>query len=300
VVAGVDGLPSSVDANSTTTVHVSFSNYGRTTVDQAALALDAPNGWKVKNQGTTLFKKIKTDQTVTATFAVTAPTPKQPLQTGTLTATATYTWDNRQNSTSISQDVQIATPVQPPYLTYSSATDAPAEYGQVGDTFAVSGAGNDLWSGNDYYTTIYQKGVVSSSSTIVTEVTKTANLSGYGKTGILVRNSIPSANTAPEGVILFVSPAGGIQMEWDNNSGQYINSVSPDNGTIADTVPVYLKLVRSGSTYTGYYSTDDSTWTTVASETVPGQAATQDAGMFVTSHSSGSPARTTFSGFSVT
>ena len=298
VVLGLDGLPSGVDENSTTTVHVSFTNDGRTTVDQAALSLTAPSDWTVTSAGTTLFKRIATNQTVTATFAVTAPTPKEPLETDTLSAGATYTWRNRQSSTSVSQDVQIATPVQPPYLTYSSATDAPAQYGQVGDTFAVSGAGNDLWSGNDYYTAIYQKGVVGTSSTIVTEVTKTANLSGFGKTGILVRNSIPSANTAPEGVILFVSPSGGIQMEWDDNSGTYIDAVSPANGTIPEQVPVHLKLVRSGSTYTGYYSTGV-TWTTVASETVPGQAATQDAGMFVTSHASGSPAQTTFSGFSV-
>ena len=218
----------------------------------------------------TLFKNITTNHKVTATFVATAPKkPRQPLETDTLTGTAIYTWNNRQSSTSTSQDVQVATPVQPPYLTYSSATDAPARYGQVGDAFAVSGAGNDLWSGNDYYTAIYQKGVVDSASTIVTEVTKTANLSGYGKTGIMVRDSIPSANTAPEGVILFVSPTGGIQMEWDNNAGEYINSVSPANGTIADSVPVYLKLVRSGSTYTGYYSTDDATWTTVATRRCP-------------------------------
>ncbi len=299
VTVGLDGLPASVGENSTTTVHVSFTNYGRTTVKQAALSLRAPKHWKVKNKGTTLFRRVRTNHTVTAAFAVSAPTPKEPLATANLTARATYTWRNRQSSSSVSQGVAIATPVQAPYQTYSSATDAPAQYGQVGDTFAVSGAGNDLWSDNDYYTAIYQKGVAGTSSTIVTEVTKTANLSGYGKTGILVRNSIPSVNTTPEGVILFVSPTGGIQMEWDNNSGEYINSVSPDNGTIPDQVPVYLKLVRSGSTYTGYYSTDGSNWKTVATETVPGQADTQDVGMFVTSHSSGDPAQTTFSGFTV-
>lgn len=293
------GLPASVDENQTTTVRVSFTDYGRTTVKQAALSLRAPKHWKVTSKGTTLFRRVGTNDTVTAAFKVRAPAPKQPLATAKLTGRATYTWRNRQSSSSASQNVSIATPVQAPYQTYSSATDAPAAYGQVGDTFAVSGAGNDLWSGNDYYTTIYQKGVVNTSSTIVTEVKKTANLSGYGKTGILVRNSIPSANTAPEGVILFVSPTGGIEMEWDNNSGEYINSVNSDNGAIPEQLPVYLKLVRSGSTYTGYYSTDGSNWKTVATETVPGQADTQDAGMFVTSHASGDPAQATFSGFTV-
>jgi alpha-galactosidase len=63
-------------------------------------------------------------------------------------------------------------------------------------------------------------------------------------------------------------------------------------------VPVYLKLVRSGSTYTGYYSTDGTTWTTVGSATVGGQAATQDAGLFVLSHTTGSAGTAWFDGFS--
>ena len=117
--------------------------------------------------------------------------------------------------------------------------------------------------------------------------------------GILVRNVIPDAGKAPEGVILFVSPAGGIQLEWNSNADTSIDSVTPANGTIDPTVPVHLKLVRSGSTYTGYYSMDGSTWQTVGSATVPGQATTQDAGIFVTSHSTGSPAEADFSGFSV-
>jgi alpha-galactosidase len=108
-----------------------------------------------------------------------------------------------------------------------------------------------------------------------------------------------ASGTGPEGVILFESPSGGIQLEWNGNGGTHITSVTPANGTIPDTVPVYLKLVRSGSTYTGYYSTDGASWQSVGSATVDAQADTQDAGMFVVSHATGSPATAQFSGFSV-
>jgi alpha-galactosidase len=64
-------------------------------------------------------------------------------------------------------------------------------------------------------------------------------------------------------------------------------------------VPVNLKLVRSGSGYTGYYSTDGQNWTTVGTATVPGQADTQDAGLFVTSASSGSPAQIGYQGLTI-
>jgi alpha-galactosidase len=64
-------------------------------------------------------------------------------------------------------------------------------------------------------------------------------------------------------------------------------------------VPVYLRLVRDGDTYTGSYSTDGTTWQPVGSATVPGQASTQDAGMFEVSHTAGVPGTATFNGFSV-
>ena len=58
------------------------------------------------------------------------------------------------------------------------------------------------------------------------------------------------------------------------------------------------KLERTGiHTYTGYYSFNGAAWITVGTATVPGQAGTQDAGMFVTSHASGSPATVSFDGF---
>jgi len=99
-------------------------------------------------------------------------------------------------------------------------------------------------------------------------------MTGFAKAGVMVRNDITGSGTSPEGVILFESPSGGIQLEWDNNSGNFINSVTPPNGTIPQSLPVWLELQRSGATYTGYYSYDGKDWLTVGSATVPGQAAT--------------------------
>ncbi len=196
--------------------------------------------------------------------------------------------------------VTTTSPVQAPYHTYSSATDAPAAFGQSGQQFAIEGAGADLYSGTDAYSSIYQPGAVGSTATVQTEVTAQQNMTGYAKAGIMVRNDITGSGTSPEGVILFESPSGGIQLEWASGGGDYINSVTPANGTIPESLPVYLELVRNGSTYTGYYSYDGASWLQVGSATLTGQAATQDAGMFLTSHAAGQPGQATFNGFSVT
>ena len=299
---GFSGTPASATPGQSFPVTASITNNAKTTISTVTLKVKAPTGWKVAAAGPTVFTNLKTGQTASAQFTVTAAgTSSSPIETDSLTAVAQYSWPGGITSNSSSAQVQVVSPVQAPNLTFSSATDTTAVYGQAGQDFAVSGGGNDMWQGADNYSAIYRHGVVGTASTVTTTVTSADNLSGYGKTGILVRNDVTAAGSGPEGVILFVSPSGGIQLEWASNGGNYINSVTPANGTIAYTVPVTLKLVRAGATYTGYYSTDNgSTWTAVGSATLSGQTDTQDAALFVTSHSSGSASTTQFHGFDVT
>ncbi|HEY3956298.1 MAG TPA: NEW3 domain-containing protein [Streptosporangiaceae bacterium] len=292
--AGLAGLTAGQPATAT----ASFSNDGAQPVRRLTLRLATPAGWTVTPTSRTHFASVGSGGTAQATFAVTAPAPAAPLASGTVSARAAYRWKASTERASVSEPVTVSAPVQPPQQTYSSATDAPAAFGQLGSRFAISGAGADLWTDADAYSAIYQPGVVSGSSTVQTEVTSQQNMTGYAKAGLIVRNDMTGSGSTPEGVILFESPSGGIQFEWDSN-GDSIDSVTPPNGTIPDTLPVWLKLVRNGAVYTGYYSTDGSTWQTVGSATVPGQAATQDAGMFVTSHTTGSPGEASFDGFSV-
>ena len=278
----------------------SFTDNGTLPALTVRLHLTVPAGWSVTATSRTSFPAVSGGKTVQATFKVTAPTPSGLFTTSTVSAVADYTWARRTpQSLSVPQQVTTSPPVQVPYLTYSSATDAPAVFGQSGQQFGISGAGADLFSGTDAYSTIYAKGAVGSSATIKAEVTSQQNMAGFAKAGIIVRNDMTGSGTTPEGVILFESPSGGIQLEWNDNSGTYIDAVTPANGTNPELLPVWLELVRSGASYTGYYSFDGTGWLTVGTATVPGQAATQDAGMFLTSHAAGAPGEAVFNGFSV-
>jgi hypothetical protein len=122
------------------------------------------------------------------------------------------------------------------------------------------------------------------------EVTAQANTNAWAKAGIMVRNDITNAAASPGFLILAVAPGHGYVVQWDaNGDGQLdSNSAPPNQGTGTATYPSWLKLVRSGTSYTGYYSVDGgTTWTAVATVDVPSAAATQDAGVFATSHNSG-------------
>jgi hypothetical protein len=291
---------SNLSSGQPATATVSFTDDGDLAAQWVHLGLRVPSGWSVTATSPTTFAEVDNGQTVQATFQVVSAEPTGLFDTATLTGTARYTWARKTTQhLSAAQLVTNSPPVQAPYETYSSATDAPAVFGQLGQEFGISGAGADLYSGTDAYSTIYQPGAVGSTATVETEVTSQTGMAGYAKAGIIVRNDMTGSGTTPEGVILFESPSGGIQLEWDNNGGDYIDSVTPANGTNPDLLPVWLELVRNGSSYTGYYSFDGSDWLQVGTATVTGQAATQDAGMFVTSHAAGSPGQVTFNGFAV-
>ena len=290
-----------VTAGQPATVTETFTDNGPLPTQTVRARMSGPDGWTVQPPQVT-FDSVASGQSVQTQFQITAPQPAQLFQSDTVTGTAHYTWPGKTHQTiNVAATVTTSSPVHGPYLTYSSATDAPAGYAEsaAGDAFGIRGAGSDLYSSTDAYSSVYLKGAVTDGSTVQTQVTAQQNMNGFAKAGILVRNDITGSGASPEGVILFESPSGGIQLEWAKNGGNFINSVTPANGTIPDQVPVWLKLVRSGATYTGYYSTDGSTWTLVGSAALTGQAATQDAGMFVTSHASGVLGTVYFGGFAV-
>lgn len=294
--------PAALTGGTPVTFTESFTDNGDLAAQRVDLSLRAPAGWTVTATSPTSFPAVETGQRVQATFQVTAPAPGSLFQQDTLTAEAAYTWSGRTAQTlSAGLPVTTSPPVGAPYLTYSSATDAPAVFAQSGSRFGVSGAGGDLWTGSDAYSSVYLPHAVGTSSTVDTEVASWQDMSGYAKAGIIVRNDMTGSGTSPEGVLLFASPSGGIQLEWAGSGGTNIDSVTPANGSITATLPVHLKLERTGATtYTGYYSSDGNGWYEVGTATVPAQADLQDAGLFVTSHATGSPGTAVFDGFGVT
>ena len=296
---GVSGL-TTLTGGTPATVTESFTDDGALPALDVRLALSAPHGWTATAASPATFRSVASGTTVQATFTVTAPTPAALFATSTVRAAARYTWARgTPQRLTLPQQVTTSPPVQAPFETYSSATDAPAVFGQSGQEFGISGAGADLFSGTDAYSTIYSPGAVGTTATVETEVTAQQDMTGYAKAGIIIRNDLAGSGSTPEGVVLFESPSGGIQLEWDSNGGDYVDSVAPPNGTSPELLPVRLELRRDGDAYTGYYSFDGSDWQEVGTATVPAQAATQDAGMFVTSHAAGAPGEATFDGFTV-
>jgi regulation of enolase protein 1 (concanavalin A-like superfamily) len=113
----------------------------------------------------------------------------------------------------------------------------------------------------------------------------------------MLRNNIASAGSSTGYLVLATTPGNGIALSSDSNGDGYLdtNTIKTGSATVA---PVWLRLVRSGTSVTGSYSADGTTWTTVGTATPTGANSTLDVGMFSTAHA-GTIGTANFSQFSV-
>jgi regulation of enolase protein 1 (concanavalin A-like superfamily) len=148
-----------------------------------------------------------------------------------------------------------------------------------GGTWTVAGSGVDIWDPADQFNFASQS--YSGDGLIVSYVASQTNTNGWAKAGLMFRDSLV-ANGAR--VSIFATPSNGVSFQWRSTDGGTSNYSSTSTSI---TVPVWLELTRSGSNFSGYYSTDGITWTQVGStETISAIPTAALVGMAVTAHTS--------------
>lgn len=183
----------------------------------------------------------------------------------------------------------------PSYAAYAST---PADIDQQpSGAVSLQVAGTDVSTGIDQYAALYQPSGADSTSTTTVKVTGESDTNGWQKAGIMLRDSIPGQSTSLGYATIAVTPDNGVILQWDGSSSGYLNDYT--TAATGTTAPIWLRLVRDGTSVTGEYSTDDRTWNTVATETLTGSNATEDVGMFTTSHLTSTVGQATFSGFNI-
>lgn len=110
------------------------------------------------------------------------------------------------------------------------------------------------------------------------------NTDEWTRAGLVFRNDLTKPGQSGGYAVLAVTPSHGVTMLSDVDGNGYLESSGPGSEPI--TAPVWLKFVRRGTTFTGSYSTDGSTWNVLGSANVPSAAVSQDVGMLVNGHSS--------------
>ncbi|MFJ9036184.1 alpha-N-acetylglucosaminidase [Streptomyces sp. NPDC102406] len=189
-----------------------------------------------------------------------------------------------------------AGPLDAGWRTYSNNA---AVFGQLGERFAIDGGGADLWKGTTEFGTVYREGALTDGVSVVLRVDAQAVTGAWARAGVIVRNSLATPGS-PGFLNLSVTPSNGVVLSYDTNGDGTLDTYKRITGIKA---PVLLRLTRAGGSYTGTCSTDGgTTWRTVATVPVPGAAAAQDVGLFMSATNGGDGTRGTveFSGWQLT
>ena len=170
------------------------------------------------------------------------------------------------------------------------AVGAAGNFSQSGNTYTVSGSGFDIWGEHDEFHYAYQRGT--NDVQIVARITGMANTSPWAKAGVMIRESQTACSDTcdiyefdfAKNVLLALTPSHGLAFQW--RPTQAGPTFYIDAGPAS--APVWVKLVKSGTTFTGYRSADGVNWTQVGTATVEmGRTSSLSLGLAVTSHNDG-------------
>src|SRR5579859_5679925 len=126
--------------------------------------------------------------------------------------------------------------------------------------FTVNGSGADIYGTSDQFNYAYVS--VSGDQTVTARVASQQNTNGWAKSGVMIRETT-AANAVYVGI--YVTPSNGVDMQYRSATGVSATDLARASGIVA---PYWVRLVRSGNTFTGYRSADGATWTQVGSISV--------------------------------
>ncbi len=166
-------------------------------------------------------------------------------------------------------------------------------YNSSSGVFSVTGAGSLSSTNVDgcrfIYATLNGNGSITAR---VTSLTTTSN----NKAGVMIRESLASNARSASSLIVRASGAWRCQFIRRTSTGGNASITQPNTTT---TPPYWVRLTRSGNTFTAHRSSNGSTWTQIGSATIS-MASTTYIGLVVASGSTTSSATASITNMSTT
>jgi hypothetical protein len=145
---------------------------------------------------------------------------------------------------------------------------------ESGGTFTIEGSGNDIWNTEDEFRFVYQS--AGGDCEIKSRVTAVENTDPWAKAGVMVRETL-NANSMY--AMMDITPSNGACFQYRTSTGgSCSNSISSGK-----TAPYWVRVVRSGNSFSGYMSTNGTTWTQVGASQTISMGTNTYMGMAVTS-----------------
>jgi hypothetical protein len=150
--------------------------------------------------------------------------------------------------------------------------------------YTIKGNGFDIWNADDELNYDYQ--TVTTDQTLIAHVDSMTNTDLWAKAGLMFRTNTTGGSPF---VGIFVNPANTVELQWRDVQG---GQAGGSNQFGAGTGTKWLKLVKAGLLYTGYYATTTTVpastdWVQIGSHTATTPVSTYLAGLGVCSHNTG-------------
>jgi len=196
---------------------------------------------------------------------------------------------NPQDPLGIVRDREIFSPLVSPLGLWNDA-----DIGSVGVTggsaisgtnYTLLGSGADIWGTTDVFHFVYQTN--SGDGTLTARVTSQTAADPWSKAGVMIR---ASTATNAQNVFVCVTPGNGLSFQDRLTTG----GASYNTVVGGIVTPYWVRLTRSGTTFTAQRSDDGVSWVTVGSSNVTGFATTALWGLAATAHNNALASAATF------
>ncbi len=139
------------------------------------------------------------------------------------------------------------------------STGVPGSTTVSSGTWTLRGSGANIWGSSDELQFAYQQ--VTGDFDISVRVSSLQNVNAWSKAGLMVRESL---NANARNAFVMMTPGGGRYFQYRTTAGGSTTRKAAGSGT----APVWFRLVRQGTSFTGYVSSNGTSWTTAGSATI--------------------------------
>ncbi|MEM1058678.1 MAG: DNRLRE domain-containing protein [Verrucomicrobiota bacterium] len=185
-------------------------------------------------------------------------------------------YNNSVLATAVFDNYEIMTGAAAPETLFSADIGNAVLAGSVTEDnglYTIEASGNDIWGFQDGFHFVYRE--MTGDGELIAEVQSLVNSHSAAKAGVMIRETLDANSKHASS---FVTPASGGRFSRRTATGG-----STASTTGGGSPPYWVRMVRSGNTFTGYHSSDGVTWTQTGSETIT-MGSTVYVGMAVTSH----------------
>jgi RHS repeat-associated protein len=157
--------------------------------------------------------------------------------------------------------------------------------------FTVQGAGQEVYGTSDAFNFACQS--MTGDGTILARVVSVQGYSGYATAGVMIRETLDAGST--NGATAAWPNYNTISFDLRTSAG----GSSSQPGYVSQSLPYWVKVVRSGSTFSSFVSADGVNWTQLGSNQTISMAQSTYVGLAVNSGTTSSSAIATFDSVSV-